>query len=189
MRAETLNNVEAIRKSLNLLGQRMDFETAAHRLEEFDALIEAPDLWNNPAKAQKLMRERQGLLDALSTYKLISSGLNDNVELIELGEAEGDEEIIGEAHELRVAFRDRAPGNRCRAVRPRAFGRQRDLQPRPVRHMHGELDRVVLDDSLHRNARGRRAFSSALVPKVSAALWEPAGLAKLHFGGPRRGTR
>lgn len=97
MRAETLNNVEAIRKSLNLLGQRMDFETAAHRLEEFDALIEAPDLWNNPAKAQKLMRERQGLLDALSTYKLISSGLNDNVELIELGEAEGDEEIIGEA--------------------------------------------------------------------------------------------
>jgi peptide chain release factor 2 len=97
MRAETLNNVEAIRKSLNLLAQRMDHETAAHRLEEFDALIEAPDLWNDPAKAQKLMRERQGLLDALSTYKLISTGLADNVELIELGEAEGDEEIISEA--------------------------------------------------------------------------------------------
>ena len=97
MRAETLNNVEAIRKSLNLLAQRMDHETAPHRLEEFDALIENPDLWNDPAKAQKLMRERQGLLDALSTYKLISTGLNDNVELIELGEAEGDAEIIAEA--------------------------------------------------------------------------------------------
>ena len=97
MRAETLNNVEAIRKSVKLLGQRMDYETAPHRLEEFDALIEAPDLWNNPTKAQKLMRERQGLLDALSTYKLISSGLADNMELIELGEAEGDEEIIAEA--------------------------------------------------------------------------------------------
>ncbi len=97
MRAETLNNVEAIRKSLNLLAQRMDYETAPHRLEEFDALIENPDLWNDPAKAQKLMRERQGLLDALSTYKLISTGLNDNVELIELGEAESDAEIIAEA--------------------------------------------------------------------------------------------
>ena len=97
MRAETLNNVEAIRKSLNLLAQRMDHETAAHRLEEFDALIEAPDLWNDPVKAQKLMRERQGLLDALSTYKLIATGIADNVELIELGEAEGDEEIITEA--------------------------------------------------------------------------------------------
>ena len=97
MRAETLNNVEAIRKSVKLLAQRMDYETASHRLEEFDALIEAPDLWNDPAKAQKLMRARQGLLDALSTYKLISTGLADNVELIELGEAEGDDEIIAEA--------------------------------------------------------------------------------------------
>ena len=62
-------------RALKLLGQRMDMETSAHRLEEFDAMIEAPDLWNDPAKAQKLMRERQALLDQLSTYKLIDSGL------------------------------------------------------------------------------------------------------------------
>ena len=37
-------------------------------------MIEAPDLWNDPAKAQKLMRERQALLDAVSTYKLIDCG-------------------------------------------------------------------------------------------------------------------
>src|SRR5690606_1697478 len=75
----------------------MDWETAPHRLEEFDALIEAPDLWNDPAKAQKLMRERQALIDAVGTYKRIEAGLKDNVELIELGEMEGDEEIIREA--------------------------------------------------------------------------------------------
>ena len=66
MRAETEGNIEAIRRSLNLLAQRMDWETAPHRLEEFDALIEAPDLWNDPAKAQKLMRERQALLESTS---------------------------------------------------------------------------------------------------------------------------
>ena len=97
MRAETQNHVDAIAKSLKLLGQRMDIATSAHRLEEFNAHLEAPDLWNDPAKAQGLMRERQGLLDALSTYKLIGSGLSDNVELIELGEAEGDAGIVTEA--------------------------------------------------------------------------------------------
>ncbi len=97
MRAETQNHIDAIRKSLALLAQRMDLDTAAHRLEEFNALLEAPDLWNDPAKAQNLMRERQGLLDALSTHKLIDNGLRDNVDLIELGEAEGDAEIVIEA--------------------------------------------------------------------------------------------
>ena len=97
MRTETQNHVDAIRKTLALLAQRMDRDTARHRLEEFDAMIEAPDLWNDPAKAQKLMRERQELLDALSTYALLESGVNDNVELIELGEAEGDAEIVAEA--------------------------------------------------------------------------------------------
>ncbi len=97
MRSETQNNVDAIAKSLKLLGQRMDLETAPHRLEEFDAMIEAPDLWNDPAKAQKLMRERQSLLEALSTYRMIETGLKDNVELIELGEMEGDQEIVTEA--------------------------------------------------------------------------------------------
>jgi peptide chain release factor 2 len=97
MRAETEGNVEAIRKSLNLLAQRMDWETAPHRLEEFDALIEAPDLWNDPAKAQKLMRDRQALLDAVNAYRLIDGSLRDNVELIEMGEAEGDAEIVTEA--------------------------------------------------------------------------------------------
>ena len=116
MRAETLNNVEAIRKSVKLLAQRMDYETTAHRLEEFDALIEAPDLWNDPAKAQKLMRARQGLLDALSTYKLISTGLADNVDLIELGEAEGDEEIIADAETSLKALVDLAAAKELEAL-------------------------------------------------------------------------
>ena len=97
MRAETQAHADAIRRTLTLLAQRMDMDSARHRLEEFDAMIEAPDLWNDPARAQKLMRERQELIDALSTHRLIDQGLRDNVELIELGEAEGDAEIVAEA--------------------------------------------------------------------------------------------
>jgi peptide chain release factor 2 len=97
MRAETQNTVDAIRKSLGLLRQRMDYGTAAHRLEEFNARVEDPTLWDDPANAQKLMRDRQMLVDALDTYHGIERDLNDNLELIELGEMEEDAEIVTEA--------------------------------------------------------------------------------------------
>jgi peptide chain release factor 2 len=97
MRAEAQANVEAIRKSLTLLGQRLDRPTAGRRLEEFNALIEDPNLWNDPARAQKLMRERQALMDAIATFDGIERDLRDNLELIALGEAEGDAEIVAEA--------------------------------------------------------------------------------------------
>ena len=116
MRAETQNHVDAIEKSLKLLGQRMDLETVEHRLEEFGALIEAPDLWNDPAKAQKLMRERQGLIDALGSYQLIEQGLRDNVELIELGEMEGDAEIVAEAEAALVALKATAAQKELEAL-------------------------------------------------------------------------
>ncbi len=67
MRTEIQHHAETIRKTLELLAQRMDRETASHRLEEFDAMIEAGDIWNDPAKAQKLMRDRQALMDQIST--------------------------------------------------------------------------------------------------------------------------
>ena len=97
MRAETQNTIDAIRKSLRLLAQRMDWETAPHRLEEMNAMIEDGDLWSDPSRAQKLMRDRQVLSDKVETYRRIDQDLKDSVELIQLGEAEGDAEIVSDA--------------------------------------------------------------------------------------------
>ena len=97
MRAETENQIAQINKTIALLAQRLDLETAEHRMEEFNAMSEDPELWNNPAKAQKLMRERQMLADALENYKTLSTELQDNIDLIELGELEDDAEVVGEA--------------------------------------------------------------------------------------------
>ncbi|MFP1643431.1 peptide chain release factor 2 [Pontitalea aquivivens] len=116
MRAETLNTVDAIRKSLKLLGQRMDWETAPHRLEEFNAMIEDGDLWSDPARAQKLMRERQMLMDKVETYRKIERDLTDNVELIELGEMEDDAEIIAEAETSLRALKDLAAAKELEAL-------------------------------------------------------------------------
>ncbi len=99
MRAETQNTVAEIEKSLELLAQRMDYDTAPHRLEEFNARVEDPNLWDNPENAQKLMRERQMLVDAIETYETIKTDLSDNIELIELGEMEEDEEVVTDAED------------------------------------------------------------------------------------------
>ncbi|GAA6195471.1 MULTISPECIES: peptide chain release factor 2 [Pseudophaeobacter] len=99
MRAETQNTVAEIEKSLELLAQRLNWETAEYRLEEFNARVEDPNLWDDAEAAQKLMRERQNLVDAIDTYKGIKQDLADNIELIELGEMEEDQEVISDAEE------------------------------------------------------------------------------------------
>ena len=116
MRAETQALSEAIRNSLALLARRMDRESADHRLEEFNAMIEDPDLWNDPERAQKLMRERQQLIDALSAHDSIKQELSDNLELIEMGEAEGDGEIIAEAETALKALKERAAEKELEAL-------------------------------------------------------------------------
>ena len=94
MRAEMTNVVNAIGKSLELLGQRLDFETAPYRLEEFNALIEDPALWDDQDRAQKLMRDRQLLIDSLAVYEGIKLELSDNLEMIELAELENNSGVI-----------------------------------------------------------------------------------------------
>ncbi|SHE57318.1 bacterial peptide chain release factor 2 (bRF-2) [Ruegeria intermedia] len=116
MRAEIQNIVAEIQKSLELLAQRMDYETAPHRLEEFNARVEDPNLWDNPENAQKLMRERQVLVDAIETYESIKTDLNDNIELIELGEMEGDEEVVKDAEETLKKLRDKAAEKELEAL-------------------------------------------------------------------------
>lgn len=97
MRAETVATIEAIRKSLRLLAQRMDWDTAPHRLEELNAMIEDGNLWSDPTRAQKLMRDRQALSDSVEGYRRIESDLAANAEMIELAEEEGDAELVAEA--------------------------------------------------------------------------------------------
>lgn len=116
MRAETQSHIDQITKSLRLLGQRMDLPSIDHRLEEFNAMIEDPNLWNDPARAQKLMRDRQAVMDQLSTYRMIDTGLRDNVELIELGESEGDADIVAEAEAALKALVVTAGGKELEAL-------------------------------------------------------------------------
>jgi peptide chain release factor 2 len=116
MRAEIQNIVSDIENSLELLAQRMDHETAGYRLEEFNARVEDPNLWDDPEAAQKLMRERQTLVDALATYEGIKTDLSDNIELIELGEMEEDSEVVQDAEEALKALKEKAAEKELEAL-------------------------------------------------------------------------
>ncbi|ETA51481.2 peptide chain release factor 2 [Ponticoccus alexandrii] len=116
MRAEAQNNVEKIQKSLDLLKQRLGWETAQHRLEEFDARMEDPNLWDDPANAQKLTKDRQALVSAMEIYTGLKQELEDQVELIELGEMEEDEEVVSEAEAALKALVDVAAKKELEAL-------------------------------------------------------------------------
>ncbi|MCJ8335849.1 MAG: peptide chain release factor 2 [Epibacterium sp.] len=116
MRAEIQNIVAEIENSLNLLEQRLDWETAEFRLEEFNARVEDPNLWDDAAAAQKLMRERQSLVDAIDTYKSIKQDLTDSIDLIELGEMEEDEEVVSEAEEALKVLKETAAKKELEAL-------------------------------------------------------------------------
>ncbi|WP_123791926.1 peptide chain release factor 2 [Pacificibacter maritimus] len=116
MRAEIQNSVTKIEKSIELLKQRLDWETAPHRLEEFGAMIEDPTLWDDPERAQKLMRERQTLMDAVDLAKSIAQELQDNIDMIELGEMEDDQEVVGEAEQAILALETKAAEKELEAL-------------------------------------------------------------------------
>ncbi|MCG8270651.1 peptide chain release factor 2 [Aquamicrobium sp. NLF2-7] len=105
MRAETQNIVDEIKQAITLLRRHFDWDQALKRLEYLNVLAEDSTLWNDPQEAQKLMRERQTLDDGISAVKSLTQSLADNLELIEMGEEEGDDSIVTEAEDALRAMR------------------------------------------------------------------------------------
>jgi len=67
--------------------------------------VENPELWNDAERAQKIMRERQALESALDTYSALQQRLADNIELMEMAEAEGEDEVVADAQDALKALR------------------------------------------------------------------------------------
>ncbi|MGD9802046.1 MAG: peptide chain release factor 2 [Hyphomicrobiaceae bacterium] len=97
MRAEHEKLVSDIQESLALLRRSLDWETAEDRLASLNRDSEDPNLWSNPQRAQKVMRQRQSLERAVTGYKQLQRELDDNLTLLDLAEAEEDEATFSEA--------------------------------------------------------------------------------------------
>ena len=108
MRAEIEALAQDIRNSLALLKRHLNWDEALRRLDELTALSENPELWNDAAAAQTLMRERTQLADAVDGTRAIERQAADLVELIELADAEGDTAVADDAQAQLLALKDRA---------------------------------------------------------------------------------
>ncbi|MBA3517389.1 MAG: peptide chain release factor 2 [Rhizobiales bacterium] len=97
MRAEIQVLVDEIRGAVALIRRHLDWDVAERRLAELNARVEDPTLWNSPDDAQSVMRERQRLDSAIAAVRETERDLDDNIGLIELGEAEGDQSVVADA--------------------------------------------------------------------------------------------
>ena len=97
MRAEAQAHVDKIKDALELLRRFLDWDRALRRLDELNARVEDQALWNDPKQAQEVMRERRRLDEAITATRAIENELSGTVELIELAEMEGDEDLEKEA--------------------------------------------------------------------------------------------
>jgi peptide chain release factor 2 len=85
-------------------GGIFDWDQAIKHLESLNLQAESPDLWNDQAVAQKLLKERDALKNSLARIQNMQTQVTDNVELIALGEAEGDAQVVTEAEDQLLAL-------------------------------------------------------------------------------------
>ena len=64
------------------------------RLEELDSKAEGKDFWLDQIAAQKIMKERTTLELSIKNYQTLEQDLSDAIMLVELGESEGDAEVV-----------------------------------------------------------------------------------------------
>ncbi|MFC3174242.1 peptide chain release factor 2 [Novosphingobium bradum] len=116
MRAEGQAHIDRIEAALALVRKFLDWDRALRRLDELNARVEDPKLWDNPKEAEAVMKERRRLDAAIGTVKSISSEMADAVEFIELGEMEGDSATVDEGHATLAALAERADADKVQAL-------------------------------------------------------------------------
>jgi peptide chain release factor 2 len=116
MRAEGQAHIERIEAALALVRKFLDWERALRRLDELNARVEDPKLWDDPKQAEAVMRERRQLDAAIGTVREISQEMADAIEFVELGEAEGDEATVDEGIETLARLADRADADKVQAL-------------------------------------------------------------------------
>ena len=75
-------------------GGIFDFDSKKERLEEVDRELEVPDVWNDPARAQALGKERAALARVVETLANMAQGLEDNADLLAMAAEENDEDSV-----------------------------------------------------------------------------------------------
>ncbi|MGZ8312121.1 MAG: peptide chain release factor 2 [Allosphingosinicella sp.] len=116
MRAEAQASIDQIGSALDLVRRFLEWDRALKRLDELNARVEDPTLWDSPKAAQEVMRERRRLDEAIGATRAIEKELADTVELMEMAETEGDAALVDDAVTSLAALAERAERDKVAAL-------------------------------------------------------------------------
>ncbi|WP_258576605.1 peptide chain release factor 2 [Candidatus Pantoea persica] len=91
------NRIQDLTERSDVLRGYLDYDAKKELLEEVNAELEQPDVWNEPERAQALGKERSSLEALVQTLDKMSQGLEDVQGLLELAVEAEDEETFDEA--------------------------------------------------------------------------------------------
>lgn len=100
---ELINILETLKTQVNSLIEGLNLPQMKENLAELQKQAEAPDLWDDPQSAQKLMKEISDLNNDVESWEKLNKQIQDTLELAEMGEEEFKEEIEADLEALQKA--------------------------------------------------------------------------------------
>ncbi|MTW14021.1 peptide chain release factor 2 [Pseudoduganella eburnea] len=98
MEAERINSLAKLLADLTTreaeLRRYLDFDKKSEKLEQLNAELEDPAVWNDPKKAQDMGREKKSLEGVVLTLQKAESDLRDMGELFDMGKEENDDDTL-----------------------------------------------------------------------------------------------
>ena len=91
-----INALKDIGERAGSLRVYLDYDVKKERLEEVSRELESPSVWDDPANAQKLGRERAQLEEVVTTLDALAGGVADARELLDMAAEEDDEDTVAD---------------------------------------------------------------------------------------------
>ena len=94
-------------QALRDLGASLDLDNKKKRIAEIDRMMEEPDFWTDPEKANQYSTEDRRLKDDVKSYEELAQSYDDIGALIEMAEEEEDQDSVAEVKEMLDDFIER----------------------------------------------------------------------------------
>ena len=94
-------------QALRDLGASLDLDNKKKRIAELDRMMEEPDFWTDPEKANQYSTEDRRLKDDVKSYEELAQSYDDIGALIEMAEEEEDQDSVAEVKEMLDDFIER----------------------------------------------------------------------------------
>ncbi len=95
------------KEPLKQLGASLDLDNKQKRIMELDRMMEEPDFWKDPDKANKLSTEAKHLKDDIKNFRELEREYDDIEAMIEMGEEEDEASLVPEIRDMLSSFSEK----------------------------------------------------------------------------------